>query len=295
MMNDFYPMFCNSPQSCHKDSIPTVASKRIHLFFCIALTLIIACFCSMTDASAATYIYDEAMLLDDEALEETIISICADIEQKYDTTIYILTRNSVPNENYKRYLEDYADAEEVTNAVFLLIDMGGRGFEIQGYGSAEFAVDDNTIENTLDDMMPYMSDGDYGMAIYTFVTDVEYACRYFNYENYENNPDQYVPHTEKSVSAGDIFSNPLVQLVICVIIALIILAIMISNSGGKVTTNPGTYLDRSSSRVLARYDHYVRTTTTKRRKPSNNSGGGSHHGGGVSSGGRSHSGGGRSF
>lgn len=241
------------------------------------------------------YIDDEAGLITDESSLDMIVNYCETIYSSYDTEVFILTKNSIPGSR-KQYLEDTADAHEVTNAVLLLINMdsSNRGYEIQGYGSAEFAIDDDRIESILDQMYPDMVDGNYTDAIYAFVSHVYNACQSFDYQDYEDNPQDYVPHGETDYRKG--IYNPWTQLFFAVVIAVIIVIIMVANSGGKVTVDQNTYLDRTDSRILARYDHYIRTTTTKRRKPSDSSSSGGHSsGGGRSSGGRSHSGGGRSF
>lgn len=241
------------------------------------------------------YIDDEAGLITDESSMETIVNNCKTIYSNYDTEVFILTKNSIPG-NRKHYLEITADAHEVTDAVLLLINMdsNNRGYEIQGYGSAEFALDDKRIESVLDRMYPDMVDGNYTDAIFTFIGSVNSACQSFDYQDYEENPQHYVPHGETDYRKG--IYNPWSQLFFAIVIAVIIVIIMVANSGGKVTVDQNTYLDRTDSRILARYDHYIRTTTTKRRKPSDSSSSGGHSsGGGRSSGGRSHSGGGRSF
>lgn len=268
---------------------------HIRLFPCLALLLfcLIACFPKV--AAAKSTISDEAGLIAGEDQLSRITDACEEIYASYDTEVIIMTRNSIPSSR-KKYMEDYADSIGGGDVVMLLINMDSndRGYEIQGYGSAEFAVDDSTIENILDNMYNDMVEGNYTGAIETFVDNVDTACYRFDYEDYENHPEDYTPHTNGPDYKQGIY-NPLIQLVYSAGIALIVVIVMVYNSGGKMTVNQSTYLDRSDSRLLARYDHYIRTSTSKRRKPSDSSGGSGHSGGGVSSGGHSHSGGGRSF
>lgn len=249
-------------------------------------------------ASAKYTISDEAGLIDSQDNLDSIANGCERIYQEFDTEVYILTRNSIPTNSRKKYLEDYADMNAVEDAVMLLINMdsNNRGYEIQGYGSAEFSISDSRIEDILDEMYGDMVAGNYTDAINTYVQEVYYACTSFDYQDYDENPDNYIPHSNGPDYNSRLY-HPLMQLACAAGIALIIVIIMVSNSGGKTTVNQSTYLDKSDSRLLARYDHYVRTSTSKRRKPSDSSGSGRSGGGGggVSSGGRSHSGGGRSF
>ena len=67
----------------------------------------------------------------------------------------------------------------------------------------------------------------------------------------------------------------------------IIVFIMVLNSGGKNTTNCNTYLDFSSSKVLAKRDIYTHTTTTRRKRESSSSSGHSSSGRKTNGGGRS--------
>lgn len=274
-----------------------IQMKHLHssLFPYLALLLFFLTACFPNTAAARSTISDEAGLIAGDEQMSRIADACEEIYVSYDTEVIIMTRNSIPSSREK-YLEDYADSIGGGDVVMLLINMdsNNRGYEIQGYGSAEFAVDDSTIENILDNMYDDMVAGNYTDAIETFVYNVDTACALFDYEDYENHPEAYTPHTNGPDYREGVY-NPLFQLVCSAAIALIAVMIMVYNSGGKMTVNQSTYLDRSDSRLLARYDHYIRTSTSKRRKPSNSSSGGGHRGGGVSSGGHSHSGGGRRF
>lgn len=271
--------------------------KKTFLYiWAVLLAVAAGTFLLPQQASAKYTVSDEAGLIDSQDNLDFIADSCEKIYQEFDTEVFILTRNSIPTNSRKQYLEDYADANAVEDAVMLLINMdsNNRGYEIQGYGSAEFAVSDSRIEDILDEMYGDMAAGNYTNAINTYVQEVYYACTSFDYQDYEENPDDYVPHGATNYNSG--MYNPLMQLACSAGIALIIVILMVSSSGGKVTVNQSTYLDKSDSRLLARYDHYIRTSTSKRRKPSDSGGsGGRRGGGGVSSGGRSHSGGGRSF
>lgn len=277
-----------------KCSIIKINCLHTGLISCLAVLLFCLAGFPQT-ARAKSTISDEAGLIAGQEQLSRITDACEEIYASYDTEVIIMTRNSIPSSR-KKYMEDYADSIGGGDVVMLLINMdsGNRGYEIQGYGSAEFAVDDSTIENILDNMYSDMVNGNYASAIETFVDNVDTACYRFDYADYESHPEDYTPHTNGPDYKQGIY-NPLFQIVCSFAIALIIVIIMVSNSGGKMTVNQSTYLDRSDSRLLARYDHYIRTTTSKRRKPSDSGSGGGHSGGGVSSGGHSHSGGGRSF
>lgn len=247
-------------------------------------------------------VYDNASLLNDEDLSQ-LDSQCQTVNDARNINIVILIADSI-NGNRKQYLEDYYDGHTPTlsDAVLLLLNMdkNDRGIEIQGYGNCEFYLSDDRINLILDDMMPYLKDGEYFDALEFFISQVD------SYMGQK--PTTHYAHTEADNQAyneanggnpdEDSFAErTLIHLGIALFTGVVSVAAMAYHSSGRNTTSQGTYLDANNSRVLGRWDRYLRTTTTRRRKPEPNqsSGGGSSSGGGVSSGGNSHSGGGRSF
>ncbi len=235
-------------------------------------------------AAAETVITDEAFLFSDEELQE--LTQKGDlIYDHHQVDVYIMTRNSLPNNQYFiSYMEDYADDMEVTDAILLLINMdpSDRVYEIEGYGKAETYLNENRCGKVLDSMQNDMRSGNYFEAV---MLGLDKSNKYLG--------------TKDSALADAVIDSPLFKSYVHILIALLIAALIVGTwvyrSGGTMSVGAFTYMNQNSSRVLARHDHYIRTTTTKRRKPesSSSSGGG---GSGISSGGRSHSGGGgRSF
>lgn len=248
-------------------------------------------------------VYDYAGLLSEEEIE-SLEGIAQEIGTQYNTSIYIITDNDSKGLSRKKYLEDFADSKEVTNSVLIFVNMepGNRGVEIQGYGQDEYRMNESRIEFVLDEVVPYLSDGDYYSAFNTFLEKTRY---YLGKDPSEDNvirtpnpnyADSDV-HYRYENRSDSILRNIWVQLLISLGIGGIVVGIMVFNSGGKVTVNERTYLDQGSSKIKAQWDKYLYTTTTKVRNSTSSSSGHSGGGGGsgVSSGGRSHSGGGRSF
>lgn len=252
--------------------------------------------------TAVKNVYDNASLLNDEELSQ-LESLCQTVNDVRNINIVILIADSI-NGNRKQYLEDYYDGHTpaLSDAVLLLLNMdeNDRGIEIQGYGSCEFYLSDDRINLILDDMMPYLQNGDYFDALEFFINQTD------SYMGQE--PTTHYKHTEadneayNNVNGGNPDENSfakrtLIHLGIALLVGAVSVAVMAYHSSGRNTTSQSTYLDANNSRILGRWDRYLRTTTTRRRKPepNHNNGGGSSSGGGVSSGGNSHSGGGRSF
>lgn len=261
--------------------------KRLQAFsFTVFAILTLTCtfFLPVQYAHAETVITDEAFLFTDDELAE-LTGKCDLIYDRHQVDVYIMTRTSLPNGQYFiNYMEDYADAMEVTDAILLLINMdpSGRVYEIEGYGKAETYLNENRCGKVLDSMQNDMRSGNYFDAV---MTGLDKTNVYLG--------------TKDSALADAVIDSPLfksyVHLIIALIVAGCIVGIWVYQSGGTMSVGAFTYMNQNSSRLLARHDHYIRTTTTKTRKPES-SGSGGRGGSGVSSGGRSHSGGGgRSF
>lgn len=261
-------------------------------------------------------VYDNYGLFSEEEIAD-LEDACSTYGDKGKVDIVIITTEGLGGITRKQYLEDFYDEtglgyeKEFGTAALILIDMdsGNRGVEIQGYGDAEYYINNDRTEYILDDIAPMLNDGDYYDAMIEYCKEVAYYMKeekgvntspvtgaegsgnYYGESSYSGPSDYY--GQEESI-----FFNTLFQLGLAIVIGAIAVAIMAIQSGGKVTVNKYTYMDEQSSRILARQDNYIRTTTTRVRKPQNNSnsgGGRSSGGGGISSGGHSHSGGGRSF
>lgn len=290
-----------------------ILNKRITVYLLSVLVLLIAlCSTTITFVRAENdkaLVHDNASLLDSDEIDSLEASALS-ISETHNTSIYILTDSDSQGLSRKTYMENFADSEQVTNSILIFINMDpkNRGVEIQGYGEDEYRISNPRIESILDEVTPYLSDGEYYKALTTYLEEVNY---YLEVEpdrqsnsadsidpNYSDSDKYYRKEVRKKTIDDSPFSNLFVQIIISVGIGGITLAIMAYNSGGKVTVNDRTYLDSNNSRVVAHRDQYIRTTTTRVRKPKESSGGGRSGGGGgggVSSGGRSHSGGGRSF
>ncbi len=261
-------------------------------------------------------VYDNYGLFSDEEIAN-LEDACRRYGDEGKVDIVVITTEGLGGRSRKQYLEDFYDENslgyenEFGTAALILVDMdsGNRGVEIQGYGDAEYYINNDRTEYILDDIAPMLNDGDYYDAMIEYCKEVAYymneekgvntspatgtegSSNYYGESAYSG-PSNYYGQ-EKSI-----FFNTFFQLIIAIGIGAIAVAVMAIQSGGKVTVNKYTYMDEQSSRILAREDNYVRTTTTRVRKPTDNSGssgGRSSGGGGISSGGHSHSGGGRSF
>lgn len=249
------------------------------------------------DNSDFLHISDNADIFSPEEIED-LMKQCQSISDEAKIDVIILTEEHL-DVSRKQYIEDFYDSlyPAISDAVILLLNMdqNDRGVEIQGYGSCEYTISDKRIETIIAAILPYLSNEEYYNAMIEFIRTSE-SC-------FDEEPDSNYKHTEKDNQiyedretydeGSDFVKQSLINFFIALAIGAVSVFIMAYNSGGKMTANQSTYLDSGHSRILGRYDRYIRTTTSRRPKPKppeNNSGGG-----GVSSGGHSHSGGGSSF
>ncbi|MDF2587818.1 MAG: beta-propeller protein methanol dehydrogenase [Anaerocolumna sp.] len=294
--------------------ISTIKTGLIALIICVMLLPLF-----QTVAFAAPgdqMIYDPYGLFTDDEITK-LESLSSEYGEEGKVDLVIITTDDLNGNSVKTYLENYYDNngfgydKEFGDAVLLLINMepGKRSVTIQGYGQAEYYVNNDRIEYMLDDITPLLSDGRYFDAMEEYLKQAAYYMNeeqgvkispatgaqgsgYGYGESSYNGPSNYY-----GTQDDPIYYNSLFQLAVALIIGAVSVGVMAYNAGGRVTTNNRTYLDQKNSRIVASRDDYIRTTTTRVKKPSsnNNGGGRSSGGGGISSGGHSHSGGSRGF
>ncbi|WMJ90387.1 TPM domain-containing protein [Anaerocolumna sp. MB42-C2] len=259
-------------------------------------------------------VYDYNGLFNEEQVAD-LESICSDYGEDGKVDIVVIT-DDLGGDSPKTYLEDFYDEhkfgynQEFGDTAMILVNMYSedRSVTIQGYGDAEYYLNNDRIEHILDDVRPKLTDGDYYGAMEEFAKQAAYymneekgvdttpATGDAGSENYYGESGYNGPSDYYGEKEDNIFYNTGFQLLMAVIIGAVTVGIMAANSGGRVTVSDSTYLDEQNSGIVARRDDYIRTTTTRVKKPSNNqSGGRSSGGGGISSGGHSHSGGSRGF
>ena len=290
--------------------------KLFTLFLCSLLVVVAFTKPWIVLADETTqYVYDEDQLLTEE---EIIIleNLCKTKGQEANISILLLTKPLPSYEAEKTYMEDdfdtlYDAGTILADTAMLLINMEIRDVYIQGYGQCEFYLNNDRIEYILDDIIPYLSDGDYYDAMELFIDEVVYYMGEsqgvdFEYEYGEDygeswdGPSNYYPDSEAMTPSMKLKQIPWSAIIlISFVIGGITVAIMSSSSGGKMTVNSHSYLDETNSRFTVKRDDFIRTDVTKRKKPQETtrttSSGRSSGGGGMSAGGHSHSGGHRKF
>ncbi len=213
-----------------------------------------------TNIEGISHIYDDAGLLSTSELKH-LEDMCIKYGDKNDIDIMILTHDDSGAADAEIYIENFADEIEFEDGVILLVDMNNRDVMLQGYGISESKVTSDRAQTITDELASYLTNKDYVTAF-----------------------EKYIVLTDKYMNYVPIYLRVWFQLIVALVIGAIVVGIMASNSGGKMTTGGNTYIDSDHSGLIGRRDDYIRTQITRVRKPSQNGGGG-----GVSAGGKSHS------
>ncbi|WP_246197238.1 TPM domain-containing protein [Cytobacillus depressus] len=250
--------------------------NRSHLFF-IAVLLFLLPWGTQARAESQ-YIYDFAKLLTKEEVAE-LQSLASELGMERNTAFIIITANGTGGKDIVQYVEDFYDEhapgydQPHGNTAILMIDMQERDVYLAGFKKAEDYLDSGRLDQIRHKITPALSEGQYFQAFSAFIHTS------YDYMGYE-----------PGVNPENLLFKWWFQLAASLGIAGIIVTFMAYRSGGRVTVNAGTYMNSHQSRVLNKYDHFIRQTVTRQKKPSSNSGGGGGGGGGISSGGHSHSG-----
>lgn len=255
---------------------------RLSLFF----TLFFLLFSASAFAAPDQYVYDRAGILREDEIEH-LEKLARELSADREIAFIILTTDDTGGQYIRDYLSFFVDnnrvgyESSVGSTAIIGIDLFNRDVYIEGFGKAETYVDEERIYKIIEKVTPYLSNGDYEQAFETFLKQAHY------YSGFKPgfNPDS-------------IFHKLWFQLIIALSVSGIVVGIMVSSRGGKVTVDNNTYIDSDHSGVTSSKDRYVTTTISKVRKPQNDSGGGGgggFSGGGFSGSGRSFSGGGGKF
>lgn len=260
--------------------------NRARGFSLIALVLLVACWLvplfavdKVAAAGNKNLIYDKAGLLSKQEKNE-LNRLANEYGAERETDFIIYTSNNEANKDVQLMTEDFYDKKGPGydkahgNAVILAMDMHNREIYLAGFYKAKEYLDDSRLDKIRDKITPDLTDGNYKIA---FEKYIRLSYKYMGYE--------------PGVNPENIVFKLWFQLGVSIVIAWIIVAVMVSRSGGKVTVDRTTYQDSANSSVVDRRDEYSHTTVTKRRiERSSDSSSGGGGGGGTTSGGHSHSG-----
>lgn len=234
-------------------------------------------------STSKTNIIDSANLYSVQE-ENELLSQMKEIYEKYQIDVHILTMESMAtNEELyiNNYVKDLYNTEQPNydvDAVVILITLKGyynsnqRWIEISNYGYASEVISSYDVDN----------------LTYKFTSRVG-TSEYFDATSY------LVDDVYNQIFKTQLMNN-LMPHIIILVAALVISGLigysLVFNRGTKRTVSNYTYMNKETSKVLGRYDRYMRTTVVRTPRQQNSGGSSGSRGGG---GGGRGSGGGRGF
>lgn len=250
--------------------------KKINIFKFLVLILFLSLIPIKTLAQEnlikETYINDYANILEDYEEKDLTKTTKLYIE-KYNLDIAVVTTNTSYFMTTKQFANKFYDQNnmgigEDKNGILLVIDMQNREFYILTNGFVHKLINDNRVELILDKMEISMRNGDYKVAIHSFLEEID---KYYKYHKY----------------------GPPYLWISSVIVAIIIAFVALSHEKKKLklisdALHANYYF--VDNEIENKIDKHTNTRTRVIHHPKSSSGGGGSFGGGGSRGG-----GGRSF
>ena len=231
---------------------------------------------------------DNAELLTSDE-ESELLDALNSISARHRANVAILTVD-YHNGPIQDYADDYFDyngfqADYDGSGILFMLSMADREWAISTHGTAAYVFTDYGQEELMDEMLPYLGDGDYYEAFQKFI---EVSERYFTlYE--EGTPYDYGYKDTSPAALRKAF-------IICLVIGLIIGIFPLLCMAGALTSvkpnnNAAGYQIHNGLHMAMHRDTYLRSTTSRTKIPENDrsssGGGSSFH---TSSSGSSHGG-----
>lgn len=256
---------------------------RILLLLSITIASMFSLFVPVKASEKVDRIYDYTNSLSDEQ-EQELEDLAEKYYNKSNYNFLIVITNTLSEYSYDSTGNSDADCrlysvafqesfqetyeQKYPNCAILAIDIKNRYAYVSGYGELKTQLDDNRSDLVLKKITPQLKRDKW------FSVCKNYIYQAYNYSQFN-----------EGIDPGSLFYNTFLQLGIALVIGGVVIAVLIINSGGKMTASAMTYLDENNSRVVAQHDHYVRTSTHRTKRSSggssSGSGGSSHSGSGV--------------
>lgn len=232
--------------------------------------------------------------------EETDLLLLVDeISERQQFDVVIVAVESLEGEEIQDFTADYYDyngygmGNNYDGAMFL-ISMEEREWFVLTTGYGIDVLTDAEIDDMSEDVVPYMSNGDYMTAFSMFAS---YCDKQIAYENGDDTYYEDVYYETDSSYEGDSHSgNPGIVLSVIIGMALAFIPILIMSSKLKsvhMQSSAGGYEKTGTRKITLSKDTYLYHTVNRVPRPKENSNGGSSTFSGSS--GRSHGGRGGGF
>ena len=275
--------------------------KKRLLVFLTALVMLFSAVPVFAEEMTEQRVFDYAELLSDADEREMHLWV-ADMQENWGMDLAFLTTNDTEGKSVQQYGADFYVEQnlglgENYDGVIFVLDMGNREGQIITSGKAIDIYTDYYIDVMWDDMVTFLSDGDYYNAFFTLYMDLDHYAS--EYATYQKDPDSYLSDYSKAQKVKSIATS----LVIAAVFALVIAAMAVSSMkkscrNVKPFTDGRAYLKENGFYLTVNRDSFANTHTSIMpipRDDDNHHGGGFHSGGSWGGGSSTFSGGGRSF
>lgn len=246
-------------------------------------------------------VVDNANLLTSEEITELTEKIQA-MRSQLELEIVIVTVYGTGGKNVQEYADDFYDSfgygyGDDNSGILLLLDMTAREWYMSTCGEAIYIFTDYGLEQLGNEILPWLSSGDYSTAFETWVDSLPYYVDSFRsgapVDGYAP-PDEYESHYgEEVVHYNDLsLGNALtISLIVGLVAAIITIFVMRAGMNtARLQSGAVDYLKSGSFRLRQHSDMFLYSRVSRTAKPKNtSSGGGSsvhRSSGGVSHGGR---------
>lgn len=249
--------------------------KRISIFF-TAVLLCLACVFPV-QAGAEKRLADQAGLLSEDE-QDDLSSLLDDISERGEVDVVIVTTDSLGEKTAQEYADDYFTDHGYgqgrdRDGILFLLDMGDRNWAITTHGYAIEAFTDAGQSYIMDQVKPYLSDGDYREAFQTFAQQ----CDAFIMQAETGEPYDTDNLPKEPFDVG-------VNILIALGIGLVAGFLVTGNMRRKLKTvrkqdQAASYVRKGSMNVTKSNDLYLYRTVTRTAKPKeqDHSGGSSTH------------------
>ena len=244
-------------------------------------------------------VFDYAELID-EADEREMHLWIQDMRENWGMDLAYLTTDDTEGKTVQQYGADFYVEHDLGlgenyDGVIFVLDMGNREGQIITSGKAIDIYTDYYIDQMWDNMVGYLSDGDYYNAFFSLYMDMNELAG--EYEQYQTDPDSFISDYSKAQKQKSIFTS----LGIAAIFSLVIAAFAVSSMkkacrNVRPYTDGRAYLKENGFYLTTNQDSFATTHTSMMPIPRDDD---DHHSGGIGGswggGSSTFSGGGRSF
>ncbi len=237
--------------------------KRISIF----LTAILLCLACAFPVWAGTEnrLADQAGLLSADE-QDTLSASLDDISERGEVDVVIVTTDNLGGKTAQEYADDYFTDHgygqgENRDGILFLVDMGDRNWAIATHGYAIDAFTDAGQSYIMDQVKPYLSDGDYSEAFQTFALQ----CDDFIMQAESGEPYD-VDNLPKE--PFDVGANLLIAIGVGIVAGLLVTG----NMRRRLKTvqkqdQAASYVRKGSMEVTKSNDFYLYRTVSRTAKP----------------------------